>query len=36
MRNNATIDPTDIQIKDEIKDIIKKRDGMYKSALVVT
>lgn len=36
MRNNATIDPTDIQIKDEIKDIIKKRDGMYKSALVIT
>lgn len=36
MRDNSKIDPSDIQISDEIKNLIKKRNGMYKSALVIT
>ena len=36
MRSNDTIDDTDIQILDEINDLIKKNNGVYKSALVIT
>ena len=36
MRSNGTIDDTDIQILDEINDLIKKNNGVYKSALVIT
>ena len=36
MNDNGTIDPADTQIKDEIKNTIKNREGTYKSALVIT
>lgn len=36
MRNDNTLGPADIQIKDEIKNLIKKREEIYKSALVIT
>ena len=36
MRSNNAIDETDIQILDEINDLIKKNEGIYKSALVIT
>ncbi len=36
MKDDNTIDPSDIQIGDEIKALIKKREGTYKSALVIT
>ena len=36
MRFNNTIDESDIQILDKINDLIKKNNGVYKSALVIT
>src|SRR5574341_122998 len=36
MKDDNTTDPSDIQIGDEIKGLIKKREGTYKSALVIT
>jgi hypothetical protein len=36
MTNDGKLDSADIQIKDEIKNLINKREGMYKSALVIT
>ncbi len=36
MRDDNASDPADIQIKDEIKNLINKREGIYKSALVIT
>lgn len=36
MRDNNTLSPADQQIRDKIKSLIKKREGTYKSALVIT
>lgn len=36
MKDDNTLDPADTQIKDEIKNLINKREGVYKSALVIT
>lgn len=36
MRDDNTLSPADQQIRDEIKNLIKKREGTYKSALVIT
>lgn len=36
MRDDNSTDPADLQIKDEIKNLIIKREGIYKSALVIT
>lgn len=36
MRDDGKLDPADQQIRDEIKSLIKKREGIYKSALVIT
>lgn len=36
MRDDNTLSPADQQIGDEIKSLIKKREGTYKSALVIT
>lgn len=36
MKDDNTLPPADQQIIDEIKNLIKKREGTYKSALVIT